>query len=1118
VQRHPRTRYLALVPLALAASAAAAACSTLDTDPGRDASPRGPGASPAPLAGRAARWQKTFGAALSPARPITAKGRGAEARSPGLRASLPEHAAGVTTLAERTSGLEVGFALDGAAAAPLQIEGDVAVYASAGPEGADVLVLANGSGVEDFVAFERRPAREELAYAVDVRRAAGLRLVAGSLEVLDAHGAPRLRVAPPEVIDARGARHAAALRVDGCAFDADPRGPWGRPVVAPGAPTCTVRVSWDGKDIAYPALVDPAWAPATTLMAAARTGAASALLDPSSSASRVLIAGGFTTGGAGLASAELYEPLSRTFAATGSMSVPRGNLRATRLSATNKASILISGGLPSQSSTNPHATLELYDPDTGFFGPVKNGGSDVVFPSVPINQGRSLHTATLLSDGVVLLAGGAIDLNQPSSSAFLFTFSPNASTLAPVGSMSSPRAGHTATLLPDGQVLMAGGHLQSQTAIKLAELYDPASVGFKPVAPLGLPAGTNPNQMKELRTFHTATLVPLADPAEAVVVIAGGVSSLLPGAQFSSTVELYEHRASVRGFSALISAVSKRASHTTTALPTGDLLLLGGTNENGQLDSTELFRVLPAAKATDPTSGQFVVADPLPLLLEKRSNHVAELVNAGDDIGAGRTVMIAGGVGPAGVLQSGEVLIRSLGEKCTLAAECLSGFCVDGVCCNTACGAECYSCVAAEQAPMDPGTPGDPGPLDGTCRPEKESVPPAGQDIQAGQLYPGELPSECNTLSELHFKCDGKGKKVEAKTFPCLPSACGADKKFCETSCNCNTADECKALADSAHKCFDGGWCKIGAGMTDGQCQNKGAPGAPCAKDYECGTAAPNCVDGVCCTSTCTDQCAACNLPGFQGQCQPRGLQGDAAPQLGGAANRKPCDGDGTPCSGICNTSKTNACVYPGAEQKSSETTCACEGGDCTNGPAVLTHYVCDGKGGVAQQPSNCGASANNAKGGLKCEVPEGGAMATACLAQCAQDADCFKDFYCDRPTGQCQPLPADGRCDEAYRSLRKPGADPASCGLYICQPNASDAGGACLQKCGKKSDCADDKMSCNTDGVCVTDPKAPPEAPSCALAAPSGDREGEASALGLLLAAAAIAGARSRRPRRPAG
>ena len=241
-----------------------------------------------------------------------------------------DHAAVVT---DPRSGVRVAFALEGGSKVALALDGDLALYAGAGPEGADVLHRARPNGTEDLVAFEARPASESLTYAVDVRAVAGLRLVARTLEMLDAKGSPRLRVAPPYVIDARGVRRDASISVAGCAFSKDPRAPWGRPVVSPGAASCAVTVRWDGDGLAYPLLVDPVWESADDFIEA-RTQAAYAELTPAAPASQVLFTGGFASGQVGataLKSAEIYFPLERAFAKTADMTGKRGAHTATLL-------------------------------------------------------------------------------------------------------------------------------------------------------------------------------------------------------------------------------------------------------------------------------------------------------------------------------------------------------------------------------------------------------------------------------------------------------------------------------------------------------------------------------------------------------------------------------------------------------------------------------------------------------------------------------------------------------------------------------------------------------------------------------------------------------------------
>src|SRR5262249_53598723 len=114
-------------------------------------------------------------------------------------------------------------------------------------------------GLEDYVVLERAP-EERVRYAIDLdEHVAGLRLVRDTLELLDAGGAPRLRMRAPYVMGRDGVRHAVALALDGCSADRSLAAPWRRPVVPPGSQRCEVSLDFDAAAVAYPALVDPAW-------------------------------------------------------------------------------------------------------------------------------------------------------------------------------------------------------------------------------------------------------------------------------------------------------------------------------------------------------------------------------------------------------------------------------------------------------------------------------------------------------------------------------------------------------------------------------------------------------------------------------------------------------------------------------------------------------------------------------------------------------------------------------------------------------------------------------------------------------------------------------------------
>src|SRR5208283_5398768 len=216
----------------------------------------------------------------------------------------------------------------------------------------------------------------------------------------------------------------------------------------------------------------------------------------------VLIAGGenctSATSCSALSSAEIYDPTAGTFTATSNgMSAPRFGASAVLL---NSGSVLIAGGFD---GTNLPAAAEIYSPASGGF----TGAG----PS--LNVPRFDASATLLNNGRVLVAGGSTCSlpGCPTNAAEIYD--PVASTFSIVtDGMIVPRFNHTATLLTNGDVVVAGGYSlcgSSCSAEASTELFDPVAVAFTS----GLPEATG-------LASHSGTLV-----ANGNVLLIGGINA-----------------------------------------------------------------------------------------------------------------------------------------------------------------------------------------------------------------------------------------------------------------------------------------------------------------------------------------------------------------------------------------------------------------------------------------------------------------------------------------------------------------------------------------------------------------------------------------------------------------
>jgi hypothetical protein len=368
----------------------------------------------------------------------------------------------------------------------------------------------------------------------------------------------------------------------------------------------------------------------------------------------VLFTGGLESGGADLSSAEVYDPTAGTFLRTGSMSARRffhaaillGNgkvlvtggaylstaelfdrstggftsINMGEVHAYHTSSLLSDGNVLIVSGANGISTAPTPPPTPGptstatpgpgvrfvpfahtfgcdcngeLYDPTKDSLSSTKGPGVMI------HTATVLSSGQVLVTGGAPDNasapNLTLQSAELYD--PNGLVDTPTGKLNNSRGYHTATLLQNNMVLVAGGFDANGNVLNTAELYDPVGGSFALTG-----------QMSNARAIHTAVLL-TSGPLVGQVLVVGGVDA---NGAAQTSAEVYNP--TTGKFLPVGNLNVARASHTATLLQTGKVLIAGGAASGAALNSAELF---------DPTTAMFSTTGPM---TTARTAHTATLL------------------------------------------------------------------------------------------------------------------------------------------------------------------------------------------------------------------------------------------------------------------------------------------------------------------------------------------------------------------------------------------------------------------------------------------------------------------------------------------------------------
>ncbi len=235
-----------------------------------------------------------------------------------------------------------------------------------------------------------------------------------------------------------------------------------------------------------------------------------------------------------------------------------------------------------------------------------------VAPAGSLDQARSGHTATLLASGKVLVVGGSGGSGRLASAE---VYDPATNTWESAGSMATARSGHSATLLTSGRVLVVGGSGgMAGAAVASAEIYNPATNSWSQAV----------DDLAAARSGHTATLLP---SGEVLVAGGSGTSSALASA------EIYDPGTNAWRSTASLPVV--RFWHSAVALATGEVLVFGGVSSG-----TPVFE----ANSYPPVNDAWPAAG---ILTHGRYYHAATLLGTGK-------VLVIGGQGGSGLLGAAE--------------------------------------------------------------------------------------------------------------------------------------------------------------------------------------------------------------------------------------------------------------------------------------------------------------------------------------------------------------------------------------------------------------------------------------------------------------------------------
>jgi hypothetical protein len=524
-------------------------------------------------------------------------------------------------------------------------------------------------------------------------------------------------------------------------------------------------------------------------------------------------------GGSG-PSAELYEPSTGVFTPTGSMATGHGAHTATRLT---DGRVLVVGGYGGSAASS----VELYNPTTGTWS-----------TAAPLNQQRYMHTATLLADGRVLVVGGSAGAPDYSLRDSCEIYDPATNLWSAAAPLLPGRRSHTATLLPDGRVLVAAGWTSSLSAS--AAIYTPATNTWTQVTPP--PSGE--------RYGHAAFVLPGGG-----VLIAGG-ERINSDYQSAKVSEVFNPATGT--WTTVGSTAQVHQDHQGVSI-NGAPVLIGGYSFGSYIGHIERY---------DTATQTWVSQSPL---LTPRGFYAAAVL-------ANSSVLVAGGIGNnTGYLQSAELVTLNAttctaqGATCGTLPDGLGGTldcgtCATGsTCTNNVCVSPPLACSHSEC------TLGSPLP---------QGCSSCATTVCNADAYCCNNSWDSTCVTEAQQMCGSTcsgGGSCTPKTCASQGAACGGLSDGCGGTLNCGT-------------CANGGTC------TNNTC---GPPPSTCSHS-ECATGgalSQGC--SSCATTVCNADSYCCGAV-WDGTCVSEATQlcGSTC-SGGGSCTPKTCASQGAACGGI---------------------------------------------------------------------------------------------------------------------------------------------------------------------------------------------------------------------------